>query len=157
MKTLALRDLSLLGLTVVLWALATSVFALPAAIGAALCAFQFHEWGHYLGGLRVNAQMEPARVWWSPFLFRFEVAANTRQQFLQMSWPGFAATALFLGVFFLLLPDAHPATALTRTLGAALAALTVIIEVPIALWTLAGGKTPPVPVWLPGSGGQGER
>lgn len=153
MRPLLIRDLSILSLTLLLWLLAPSfpLAVLPAAAGATVCAFQFHEWGHFLGGQRVNAVMAPAKVWWSPFLFQFDARANSRQQFLHMSWPGFAATAMFLCVFYLLLPDSHPSTDAIRIAGTCLAALTVIIEVPIALWTVFGGKPPPVPVWLPGA------
>ena len=152
MRRLLLRDLLILALTVIAWMLAPTLpqLAMPAAIGAGICAFQFHEWGHFLGGTVAGARMTPAQVLWSPFLFRFDASGNTRHQFLHMSWPGFAATAVFLAVFAGLLPDTHAATGLTRQIGQGLAAVTVVVEVPLALWTLAGGRIPPVPVWLPG-------
>jgi hypothetical protein len=146
------RDLIILLITVLLWLLTAVVpiLALPAAVGAGVCAFQFHEWGHWVGGHRVHATMTPAAVLWSPFLFQFDGAANSRLQFLHMSWPGFVATGLFIAVFETVLPDSHASTPLTRELGRVLAAITVIVEVPLALWTLAGGRIPPVLVWLPG-------
>ncbi|MBM4203855.1 MAG: hypothetical protein FJ194_06855 [Gammaproteobacteria bacterium] len=146
------RDLIILLVTVTLWLLTPEfqTLSLPAAIGAVLCAFQFHEWGHWLGGRRVQAVMTPASVWWSPFLFQFDGRANSRQQFLHMSWPGFVATALFIACFEWGLPAGHPSTALTQDIGRFLAGITVVIEGPLALWTLLGGRVPPVPVWLPG-------
>lgn len=152
MLRFASRDALLLLLALSLWFLAGAIQALavPAAIVAGLVAFQMHEWGHWLGAMKTSAVITPARSLWSPFLFNFDSAANSRRQFLAMSWPGFVATALFLAAFQWLLPEAHPATTLTRQIGWGLASVTVVIEIPLALWTLAGGRIPPVPVFLPG-------
>lgn len=152
MIRLLYRDLLILLLTLVAWGMATTSpeLALPAAAGAGFCAFQFHEWGHWLGGRWAGAVMAPARVLWSPFLFQFDSRANTRRGFLHMSWPGFAATALFISFFEGVLPEGHVSTPLTRDIGRVLAGITVVVELPLALWTLFGGRIPPVPVWLPG-------
>lgn len=152
MYRLLYRDLVILLLTLGMWALVPvrPELAVAAAAGAGFCAFQFHEWGHWLGGRWAGAVMTPARVLWSPFLFQFDARANTRRGFLHMSWPGFAATALFITFFEVVLPESHGSTALTRDIGRVLAGITVVVEVPLALWTLFGGRIPPVPVWLPG-------
>lgn len=135
-----------------LWILAPMfpALAVPAAIATGLVAFELHEWGHWLGATKAHAVITPARSLFSPFLFNFDSKANSRRQFLAMSWPGFLATAGFLVVFQWGLPEMHPATTLTRQIGWGLAAVTIIIEIPLALWTLAGGRIPPVPVFLPG-------
>lgn len=152
MSRFVVRDALLLLLALALWLLAPMfpALALPAAITTGLLAFELHEWGHWLGATRARAVITPARSLLSPFLFNFDSKANTRCQFLTMSWPGFLATAVFLAFFQWGLTDAHPATALTRQIGWGLATVTIIIEIPLALWTLAGGRIPPVPVFLPG-------
>ena len=152
MHPLLLRDCAIALATLPCWLFAVSypVLVVPAAAGAGIVAFQLHEWGHWLGARHAHACITPARSLLSPFLFNFDSKANSRRQFLWMSWPGFVATAVFLAVFQWLLPEAHPATPLTRQIGWGLAAVTVLVEVPLALWTLAGGRIPPVPVFLPG-------
>ncbi len=148
----AVRDGALLLLVLSFWFLATTIgaLALPAAIGAGFVAFQLHEWGHWLGARAAGAMVTPASSLLSPFLFNFDSTANSRYQFLAMSWPGFVATAIFLAVFQWWLPPTHPATTLTQQIGWGLASVTIVIEVPLALWTLAGGRIPPVSVFLPG-------
>ena len=152
MSRFVVRDALLLLLALALWILAPMfpALAVPAAIVNGLVAFELHEWGHWLGATKERAVITPARSLLSPFLFNFDSKANSRRQFLAMSWPGFLATAVFLVFFQWGLPDTHPATTLTRQIGWGLAAVTVIIEIPLALWTLAGGRIPPVPVFLPG-------
>lgn len=152
MNRLLVRDLVILGLTLVAWLFVSVVpdLAIPAAVGAGFCAFQFHEWGHWFGGRHVNAVMMPARVLWSPFLFQFDAKGNSRRQFLHMSWPGFLATAIFVVFFKWGLSENHPSTELTRDIAYVLAGITVVVEGPLALWTLLGGRVLPVPVWLPG-------
>jgi len=152
MSRFVVRDTLLLLFALALWILAPMlpVLAVPAAIASGLVAFELHEWGHWLGATKVRAAITPARSLLSPFLFNFDSKANSRRQFLAMSWPGFLATAVFLVIFQWGLPDTHPAATLTRQIGWGLAAVTIIIEIPLALWTLAGGRIPPVPVFLPG-------
>lgn len=152
MSRFVARDTFLLLLALSLWTLCATapVLAVPAAVISGLVAFELHEWGHWLGATKANAVITPARSLLPPFLFNFDSKANSRRQFLAMSCPGFVATAMFLAAFQWWLPEAHPATVLTRQIGWGLAAVTVIIEIPLALWTLAGGRIPPVPVFLPG-------
>ena len=152
MSRFVARDALLVLLALSLWILTGTfpVLAVPAAIISGLVAFELHEWGHWLGAKSANAVITPARSRMSPFLFNFDSKANSRRQFLAMSWPGFVATAVFLAIFQWWLPESHPATSLTRQIGWGLAAVTVIVEIPLALWTLAGGRIPPVPVFLPG-------
>ena len=152
MSRFVVRDALLLLLALSLWFLTLTfpALAIPAAVTTGLIAFELHEWGHWFGAAKAHAVITPARSLFSPFLFNFDSKANSRRQFLAMSWPGFLATAVFLAIFQWGLPDTHPATTLTRQVGWGLAAVTIIIEIPLALWTLAGGRIPPVPVFLPG-------
>jgi hypothetical protein len=152
MSRFVVRDALLLLIALLLWIPTWTIpaLAVPTAIATGLAAFQLHEWGHWLGATKAGAVITPARSLSSPFLFNFDSKANSRRQFLAMSWPGFVATAGFLAAFHWWLPDSHPATPLTRQIGWGLAAVTIIIEIPLALWTLAGGRIPPVSVFLPG-------
>jgi|GEM_PF-3464429 len=119
MYRFAARDAVLVLLALSFWFLATTVqtLALPAAIGAGLVAFQLHEWGHWLGARTPGTIISPVISLLPPFLFNFDSAANSRRQFLAMSWPGFVATAWFFVEFQWWLPPSHPATKLTQGPG----------------------------------------
>ena len=101
----ALRDVTILVVTMVLWRLSSSVepattlaavLSISAGVGAAICAFNLHEWGHLLGARLTHSVYTPARRLISPFLFSYDAEHNTRRQFLIMSLAGFAATAVFV-------------------------------------------------------------
>ena len=142
------RDALLLLVTLLLWWLtlrsAATATALSVATGIAtgLCALQWHEWAHVLGALRAGAPIYPAQRWWHPFLFGIDHARCTREQFVGLSWPAFAATAIYLALFLLLLPRDTLTGQVALAIGVTASALTVLIEVPLA-WRVAGGG--PVP------------
>jgi len=101
------RDLVIVTVTIALW-FAHSQSPLTGAAGYAcgiltgICALQLHEWGHIWGAFRSHADIYPPKHWWYPFLFSLDHTTNTRQQFLAVSLPAFAATVVYLSLF---LPD----------------------------------------------------
>jgi hypothetical protein len=143
---LAVRDLSILAVTLALWALDArgggTIVAIAAGIGTGACAFLFHEWGHLLGALATGGVFAPPARLASPFLFSFDARRNDRRRFVLMSLSGFAATGLFLVVFALWLPLDRLAGKVGMGIALTLATLTVLIEFPLLGRVLVGKPIP---------------
>lgn len=105
--------------------------AVAAGASAGVVGFFIHEWGHLLGAWRARARVVAPDTIFSVFLFRFDVVRNSREQFLSMSWGGYAGSAvgsaLILGCasFDVL---SHQVAVVAVLLGFA---ATLILEVPI--------------------------
>ena len=150
-RRFAIRDLTILALTVLLWWLSrstevssslASAFSIGAGVGAAICAYNLHEWGHLLGAHRTGSVYVPAKRLISPFLFSYDAEQNTRRQFLIMSLAGFAATALFVAAFALWMPQDQQAGRVALRGALVLAGLTVVIVFPIFFRALLGKTVP---------------
>lgn len=146
-----IRDLGLLLLTLLLWALSlgaesstflASVLGVSAGIGAVICAYTVHEWGHLVAALWTDSVFTPAKRILSPFLFSYDTKHNTPKQFLTMSLGGFAATAVLLTAFILWMPQEPLAGRIALHGGLFLAALGAIIELPIFFRALFGRTVP---------------
>ena len=96
-RRFAIRDLTILAATVAAWWASlevaagsdvASVLSIAAGAGAAICAYNLHEWGHLLGAHLTRSVYVPARKLISPFLFSYDAEQNTREQFLLMSRAG---------------------------------------------------------------------
>ena len=142
----AKRDALLVIATVVAWIAASQLdlLALEWLAGLLLggVAYQLHEWGHVLGARASRAQFSVAERLWSPFLFSFDASANGRRQFLVMSGAGFLATAWFLLFFGIFLPLETTRGSVAMGAALVLAGITVLVELPIALWVAAGKAIP---------------
>jgi len=147
----AIRDLTVLLGTIVLWwlglsaepgATLASALSIGAGVGAAVCAYSLHEWGHLVGAHLTHSVYTPAKRLISPFLFSYDADHNTRRQFLLMSLAGFAATAVFVAAFLLWMPQDQQAGRIALRGALILAGLTVVIELPIFFRTLFGGTVP---------------
>lgn len=143
------RDLVIVAVTAALWLAnsqsplqGTSAYACGVLTG--ICALQLHEWGHIWGAFRSRADIYPPKYWWHPFMFSLDHTTNTREQFLAVSLPAFAATAVYLSVFLLLLPRDTLAGKTALIMGLVTASLTVLIEVPLFIKVYRGGELPPV-------------
>lgn len=150
-RRFAIRDLTILVSTIALWWLSlsveqgtalASVLSIGAGVGAAVCAYNLHEWGHLLGAHWTHSVYVPAKRLISPFLFSYDAEQNTRRQFLLMSLAGFAATALFVAAFVLWMPQDQQAGRIALRGAILLAGLTVVIEFPIFFRALFGTKVP---------------
>lgn len=150
-RRFAIRDLAILLGTIALWWLSASLGAEPrlvsllsigAGLGAALCAYNLHEWGHLIGAHLTGSVYVPAKRLISPFLFSYDAERNSRRQFLLMSLAGFAATALFVAGFLLWMPQDVQAGRIALRGALILAGLTVLIELPIFFRGLLGSKVP---------------
>jgi len=142
-----IRDLTILSVTVGLWWLSlraesSSAASIGAGVGAVICAYNLHEWGHLIGAHLNRSVYTPARRLISPFLFSYDAERNTRGQFLIMSLAGFAATAVFVGAFLLWMPQDQEAGRIALRGALVLAGLTVLIELPIFFRALFGKTVP---------------
>ena len=109
-----------------------------------MCALQLHEWGHIWGALRSKADIYPPPHWWYPFIFSLDHTTNSREQFLFVSLPAFAATTIYISAFWFLLPRDQLAGQTALVMGSITASLTVIIEFPLFARVYFGGSLPPV-------------
>lgn len=150
-RAFAIRDLSILVGTIVAWWLSLTVEAetslasalsIAAGVGAAICAYNLHEWGHLIGAHLTHSVYVPAKRIVSPFLFSYDADHNTRKQFLVMSLAGFAATAVFLTAFLLWMPQDQQAGRIALRAAIVLAGLTIVIELPIFFRALLGRTVP---------------
>jgi hypothetical protein len=147
----AVRDVTIFLGTLVLWRSSLSAepgtslaaaLSISAGVGAAVCAFNLHEWGHLIGAHLTRSVYTPAKRLISPFLLSYDADHNTRGQFLIMSLAGFAATAVFVAAFLLWMPQDQQAGRIALRGALILAGLTVVIEFPIFFRTLFGSKVP---------------
>ncbi|MGB5503712.1 MAG: hypothetical protein WBM75_15030 [Polyangiales bacterium] len=150
-RRFAIRDLTILLGTAGLWWLSFSaeadsslemMLSISAGVGAAICAYNLHEWGHLIGAHLTGSVYVPAKRLISPFLFSYDAERNTRSQFLIMSLAGFAATALFVAGYLLWMPQDQQAGRIALRGALILAGLTVVIEFPIFFRALFGTKVP---------------
>lgn len=150
-RRFVIRDVAILLVTIGLWLFSletepgttlASVVSISAGVGAAVCAYNFHEWGHLVVARMTDSVLTPARRVISPFLFSYDAEHNTRRQFLLMSLGGFAATAIFVVAFLLWMPQDQQAGRIALYGALILASLTVIIEFPIFFRALLGNTVP---------------
>ncbi len=150
-RRFVIRDVAILLVTIGLWLLSletepgttlASVVSISAGVGALLCAYNFHEWGHLIAARMTDSVFTPARRVISPFLFSYDTEHNTPRQFLLMSLGGFAATAIFVVAFLLWMPRDQQAGRIALYGALILASLTVVIEFPIFFRALLGNTVP---------------
>lgn len=150
-RSFVIRDVTILVATVVAWwgslqaeagGSLSSALSIGAGVGAVVCAYNLHEWGHLIGAWLTKSVFVPAKRIYSPFLFSYDAERNTRNQFLVMSLAGFAATALFVAGFVMWMPQDQQAGRIALRGALVLAGLTVIIEFPIFFTSLFRNKVP---------------
>lgn len=150
-RSFVIRDLAILVVTMVAWwgslhaeagTALSSALSIGAGVGAAVCAYNLHEWGHLVGAWLTKSVFVPAKRIYSPFLFSYDAERNTRNQFLVMSLSGFAATALFVAGFLMWMPQDQQAGRIALRGALILAGLTVIIELPIFFTSVFRKKVP---------------
>ena len=150
-RRFVIRDVSILAATIVAWwwslraepeSSLASALSIGAGVGAAICAYNLHEWGHVIGAHLTKSVYVPAKRIYSPFLFSYDAEQNSPKQFLVMSLAGFAATALFVAGFILWMPQDQQAGRIALRSALVLAGLTVVIELPIFFTALFRKKVP---------------
>lgn len=148
----ALRDLSIVGLTFLLWGLLADKSAGQSALADLsgwvvgllmfVCAYLAHEWSHYLGAIAMRSQVHTGTNLASGFLFSFDAEDNSLAQFVVMSISGFVATAAVIFAFYSFLPDAYLATRVARGGALFLAVLGVTLELPLLLTGIVTRRVP---------------
>jgi len=151
---LALRDLALVAVVVGAWQalapLTGDTGALADAVGVALglavaaACYVGHEWGHLAGALATGSRVQAPASLRSISLFSFDSKANSRRQFLVMSFSGFAMTGVALGIVYGALSGDLLATRVARGAVLFLTTLTVVVEFPLVFWALLRDDLPPV-------------
>ncbi len=154
---LALRDTGILTLAALLVLLLAPLSAgagmlddlagVVAGLAIGLATFLLHEWGHLLGALGSRSQVRLPNRLGSVYLFSYDSKRNSRRQFVLMSLSGFAVTGIAVWAAYALLPDGQLATRVGRGAVMLLASLTLVLEVPLLLWSLARPTLPPVEVF----------
>ena len=147
MTKFIIRDLLLAVLVLLLFLFGpdNTIMQTLIGLGIGLVIYLLHEWSHYLGAVLTQAKFNMARALYSPFLFSFDSKANSRQQFLDMSWPGFAATFTCLVILYLYRPDTLWAE-VAWIAALTLSAFTLVVEGPIFLWALIRREIPAVEI-----------
>jgi hypothetical protein len=115
-----------------------------AGVTIGVSGYLLHEWGHLLGALAAGSTVRPGRSLASGFLFSFDSRANTRRQFLALSFGGWLATALVLWFVYAQLPSDLFASRVARGVVAANVLLVVLLEIPLVVFSLVTGRVPPV-------------
>jgi hypothetical protein len=154
---LALRDLVILTLAASIYGLLAPLSAgtgmlgdvtgVVAGLAIGISAFLLHEWGHLLGALASRSDVRLPERLGSVYLFSYDSQRNDRRQFLVMSLSGFAVTGIAVWAVYAVLPDGQLATRVARGAVLFLAFLTVVLEFPLVLWSLARSTIPPVEVF----------
>lgn len=145
------RDLLLLAITLGLYRAshqldAASLFYIPLAFAAgamiAFVGYLGHEWGHLLGAWSGRSQVQVANRVTEIFLFKYDIAHNSREQFLRMSAGGFISSGI--AVLFLSLTLQFDRLADQIALAATVLGViaTVILELPTA-WRVYRGQPLP--------------
>ena len=148
------RDLAIVAAAVLAWRFGGSLSAGTGAVSDVagvllgslfgVSAFLLHEWGHLLGALASRSAIQPPASLGSAFAFTFESRSNSRRQFLIMSFSGFLATAVVVWAAYALLPSDLLATRVARGLVVFLTLLTIVLEVPLVIYSLLTRRVPPV-------------
>ena len=151
---IALRDLAILAAVVLAWATLAPLtgregpladgLGVVLGVGAAICAYLGHEWGHLAGAAATRSRVTGPSTLRSVSLFHFDSKANDRRQFLVMSFAGFAMTGLAIAIVYGALPEGLLATRVARGGVVFLGVLTVVLEVPLVVWALLRNDLPPV-------------
>jgi hypothetical protein len=147
-----LRDLLIASAAAGLWALASQSGAEPsvteralqvvAGLGIAAGAALLHEWGHLLGALACKSKVRFPKRTLTPLLFDFDVAANSRAQFLTMSAGGYVGSALGLLLLWLVQPPINLTGYVAWVIAGGGMLATLVIEAPVTV-RVARGAAPP--------------
>ena len=148
------RDLTIVALTALIWRLGADASAQPGVAGdfagvlagltIGVAGYLLHEWGHLIGAMLAGSTVRPPKSLASGFLFSFDSRANTRGQFLSLSFGGWIATVLVLWFVYAVLPPDLFATRVARGFVAGNVLLIILLEFPLVGYSLWTGRVPPV-------------
>ena len=107
--------------------------------------YLFHEWAHLFGALLSRSIVAYPQKVLSPFIFSFDSQANSVLQFVSMTVSGFCATAILISAYLIFLPD-NVWGSVALYISFFLTSLTLLIELPVAIWTLITWQVVPVEI-----------
>ena len=147
---LGVRDAVIVALTVAVWlftdgrpeAVTPWWLSVIAGLLLGVTGFLLHEWGHLLGARISGGRALPARSLRSVFLFAFDVQRSSPRQFLAMSYGGYIASVLGLGVVLALVSlDRLSGQVALGFTGFGLL-VTAVLEIPTTVRVLRGRDLP---------------
>jgi hypothetical protein len=151
---LLIRDLAIVTVTALIWIYGAGASAQPglrgdflgvlAGVTIGVCGYLLHEWGHLLGAVAAGSTVRAPKSVASGFLFSFDSRANSRRQFLALSFGGWLATAIVLWMVYARLPQDLFASRVAGGVVTANVLLVLVIEVPLVAYSLWTGRVPPV-------------
>jgi hypothetical protein len=143
MIKLLLRDISIVILTLLLWRFNSHIqsrhdsvavaIAVLTGFATVVAGFLAHEWGHLLGALSRGGAVELPQRLASVFLFQFDIEKNSREQFLAMSFGGFAASIVVVALLLVVLDFNGLADRVALILTALGVLATFVVEIPGAV------------------------
>jgi hypothetical protein len=101
-----------------------------------------HEWGHLLGALASKSRVRFPKRTLTPLLFDFDVEANSRSQFLVMSYGGYLGSVVGLALLWLVQPPINVTGYVAWFVAGGGMLATLVIEAPITI-RVARGAAPP--------------
>lgn len=113
-----------------------------AGILVAVAGFLLHEWGHWLGARVTGSAMHYPRTVFAPLLFHFDTRVNDRRQFLAMSFGGYLASVVGVGLVLALTDRGAWSGRVALALTVAGMLVTAALEVPTTVRVLRGRPLP---------------
>jgi hypothetical protein len=147
---LGARDLLIVAITVIAWIDVQGRgemdtpwwLSVTAGLLLGISGFLLHEWGHLIGAHTSGGRAVPARSLRSIFLFAFDVQRSSPRQFLAMSYGGYIASILGLGLVFALVSlDRLSGQVALGFTGFGLL-VTAVLEIPTTVRVLRGRDLP---------------
>ncbi len=119
--------------------LATIVSVLNAFAAGWIISILFHEWGHFIGARIAGSYSPMVPRPTGAFIFGFNFAKNTRDQFISMSMGGPIGNWLLVLLVFTLIPMDSAGRVMLLAVTLANAISVCVFELPIIKRTMDGG------------------
>ncbi|MFP6807987.1 MAG: hypothetical protein VB957_12555 [Pseudomonadales bacterium] len=119
--------------------IANIISVLNALVAGSFLATLFHEWGHFTGARVAKSYSPIVRDVKNQFVFGFNFARNSTNQFLSMSLGGPIGNWFLVLLVLLLVPMDNPGRVTLLAITVAKAISVCIFELPIIMRTISGG------------------
>lgn len=119
--------------------IATIISVLNAFAAGSIMAIIFHEWGHFAGARFAKSYSPMVRKPTGTFIFGFNFAKNSRDQFISMSLGGPIGNWLLVALVFILVPMDSPGRVMLLAVTLANAISVCVFEIPILRKAMDGG------------------
>ena len=119
--------------------IATMISVLNAFAAGSIISIIFHEWGHFAGARLAKSYSPMVRKPTSTFIFGFNFAKNSRDQFISMSLGGPIGNWLLVVLVFILVPMDSPGRVMLFAVTLANAISVCVFEIPVLRKAMNGG------------------